>query len=305
MSLVGNTGATSVQAGQQRFDGFVEILGAEDEGAGAHALGQITIRFLDVSRRKEYYRKAREPWILPDRRTEAESIQARHQYVGQDRIRRRTPRLIESFLAISGRGDPEPRLLQLDLQQLELDRIIVHHQDAAAAARLLAVGVVGLRVGSEGVDELCGLDRFEQVIGEADLQAPCLFEFRQVPDRAKIGIPPPPGRARRRREKIEAIHVRQEQILEDHLRSMARHQIEGGPAVAGFENGVILALQSDPDHFRVSRFSSTTRTVGGGMRGDGFARDRHSSEAGRPKPRFVRGESSYCMVGIGVGCVYS
>ena len=67
--------------------------------------------------------------IVPHCLAKAKAVQPRHQHVAHDRIGSRAPGLVESICPVCRGDDLEAQLLQVERQQLELERIIVGRED--------------------------------------------------------------------------------------------------------------------------------------------------------------------------------
>ena len=98
-------------------------------------------------------------------------------------------------------------------------------------------------------EKLRRLNRLEEVIRKADLQAAGLFELGEETGKGQNRCRHSLRQGAKALDEIEAVHVRQEQILQDQLRQMLGHQLDGGPAIPGFENRIVLARESNPEHF--------------------------------------------------------
>jgi hypothetical protein len=92
------------------------------------------------------------------------------------------------------------------------------------------------------------LDRLEEVVGEAHLDGAGLLAPGQEPGNGQDGHRGPGGQGAHLLDQVEAVDVRQEQVLKDEVRRLRRQHGQRRLAVRRFQDPVALTAQGDPDH---------------------------------------------------------
>ena len=149
----------------QRFEDFTQLGRAEHEVVRTCFSRELPVRLLDVAVRRQDHRDLRERRIFLHLEAETKAVEARHEDVGQDRVRARPAYLLEGLAAVCSRNDLEADPLHPEAHELALNGIIVSdHQASPLPHEIDARFLPGRQVGANNLHESRRLDRLADEI---------------------------------------------------------------------------------------------------------------------------------------------
>ena len=238
--------------GQGREDRLAQLI--QSHLAGDHGIGPgiqhqlVEVRIQGVAADQDH-RQPRLIGIAPEFLAEAEAIQVGQEQVGHQELRRVGQDGGQGPLPGVGHGHPEPVGGEEMFGVVELNGRMVRQQEPASKAQgVRGWGPMG-EIQAQGLDQLGRRDGLDQEAVEAHFRGLRFLQPGQEPRQGQDGQALDRGRRPDPPDQLEAIHVRQVQILQDQVGGVARQVGQGRGAVGRLQHPVALALQGDAQEF--------------------------------------------------------
>jgi hypothetical protein len=189
--------------------------------------------------------------IFPDLEAELKAVDLRHQHVREHHVGRTGPRQGQRVSRRRRGDDLETHLREVQPSELELHHVVIHDQHASPLPERRRVRALE-KVRADHLQQARRFDGLDQQGGEARFVAARLTHAVEKSGQGQDRHAGAQNRAQLAHQ-LEAVHVRQHEILQDQRRWLCRHRGQRCPSVPRLDDSVAFTLQRDAEHLARQR----------------------------------------------------